>query len=304
MTPATIESDAFPERVEVTDGDKREFTVRVATNGRSRPNPMPEFNWHIEDDGRPLNVRILDGEAGVFQTVEYEAKVSHNGRRLVCSVNQKDDEGNLVSANISTMLMVKAKPPEPQREGLSVGVIAIIASVCFIVLLVLLIIIFLWRAQRMCFKKAAAAPPVTRNPGLAMGVQTSVKRRREQSVGVGADFGPPKPSRSMNNLDVDIEEQPLIGRAAMEKMPDLSHILLADDTLKQYSEEGENMSVATSLSSLNTVVSEKDWEEAFRALGGKFSMLADLAGGLIPIREDEAAETQKEDESPGGGTEI
>ena len=45
--------------------------------------------------------------------------------------------------------------------------------------------------------------------------------------------------------------------------------------------------MCTSLSSLNTIITEDDWEDTFRSLGPKFSHLADLAGGRLDEDEEE-----------------
>jgi hypothetical protein len=71
---------------------------------------------------------------------------------LVCSVVQTDDEGNDVVQQVSTFLRIQAQPEEPERTGLSLGIIGVIASVCFLFLMVLLVIIFLWRTHRLCFQ--------------------------------------------------------------------------------------------------------------------------------------------------------
>ena len=53
--------------------------------------------------------------------------------------------------------------------------------------------------------------------------------------------------------------------------------ILCEDELKMYDDEGsERNSKASSLSSLDTYVSEKDWLETLQSFGPKFKNLADM----------------------------
>jgi hypothetical protein len=133
-------------------------------------------------------------------------------------------------------------------------------------------------------------------------------RHHGESVGVGADFGPAKPTRhgSKENL---LLTQPLLGKEAVKnnnkiEISDLE-VLLAEDELNVWADEGPELSRATSLSSLNsTQVTDQDWEETFRSMGPKFSHLADMAAGEdIDTCSDESS-NESSDQSDTAGEEV
>ena len=98
------------------------------------------------------------------------------------------------------------------------------------------------------------------------------------SIGVGADFGPAKPKRSASKDELS---EPLLKQASS---PDTAHVrlelLLPEDELQSWSEEGPSLSLATSLSSLNTSVTEKDWDETLKSFGPKFAHISEMVAGI------------------------
>lgn len=107
-----------------------------------------------------------------------------------------------------------------------------------------------------------------------MGAQTEGGLRHE--IGIGADFGPNKPRRVEQATRE--ETAPLIVRdkKTQSMMPDTTkadNCLSGNDELLIYTIEGQ-CSPATSLSSINTYVPDKDWTESLRKLG-----LRDLVSG-------------------------
>lgn len=239
------------------------------------------------------------GNSGLSHTIKYIAKLQDSGRRLTCRIFQTDDENNVIETKVSTLLKIQATP---EVQVLGAGAIAGIASASLAFLIVLVIIIFLWVTGKGCF-----ATPETRtihvssakpNQG-TMEVQTNdeIVKKKAHSVGVGAAFGPQKPDRMASKEDLTA---PLLGKAAPESDPDVSklEVILAVDELNAFDYEGDAMSKATSLSSLDTYVSEKDWDETLKSFGPKFSDLRDIFSGNY---DDSSSVSSNE---KGGGTEV
>ena len=87
-------------------------------------------------------------------------------------------------------------------------------------------------------------------------------------------------SASKDELNV-----PLLKSETKEKIENLE-LLLSLDEILIFDEEGSELSKATSLSSLDTYVSEKDWLETLKSFGPKFKHLADLTSGAIDFDEN------------------
>ena len=114
----------------------------------------------------------------------------------------------------------------------------------------------------------------------------------------GADFGPGKPRRVDFRDENEYEpllhkELPLGADDSKVKEVDRQVDRGVDDETTEYKFEGSD-SLATSLSSLDTAVSERDWEETFRALGPKFAAMLD----------DDETPVATDDSSSEDGTEI
>jgi hypothetical protein len=116
---------------------------------------------------------------------------------------------------------------------------------------------------------------------------------------IGADFGPEKPRRV--DFRDDNEYEPLLHRelplGAVDprlKTADRAVDNSVEDETKEYKLEGSD-SLATSLSSIDTAVSERDWEETFRALGPRFASMLD---DVTPVQSDDSSEETSD------GTEI
>jgi hypothetical protein len=132
-----------------------------------------------------------------------------------------------------------------------------------------------------------------------MEVQTDSGHGTDMST--GADFGPGKPRRVDFRDENEYEplltkELPLGSDAVMLKNADKVCDDFVRDETTEYKYEGRD-SLATSLSSLNTDVSERDWEETFRALGPKFADMLEGGGE----ESDSSSESYQE---TSDGTEI
>lgn len=279
LQPVKLNSAGFPQNTDLVDGETIVFTVQIT----GPADPPPKLIWTLNE--RPVNLELVE-DTPTRQTVRYTAKQSDSGYRLECTSLQTDSDGNTVKGKLSTLLAIKARPPLPpdQSDGFA-GIIAIIVSVGVFILLALILILVAWRTGRWCFRQPVQVVHVVqdaeRAPQGTAGVQTVTDGGN--SVAVGADFGPAKPSRDKRE-----ECQPLLGREASELIiNDNLEALLDDDEIRQWTTEEPTMSRATSLSSINTEVSEKDWVEAFRSFGPKFADLADMAAGQYGDDEDE-----------------
>ena len=119
---------------------------------------------------------------------------------------------------------------------------------------------------------------------------------------IGADFGPGKPRRV--DFRDENEYEPLITKELplgsddneIKKADQLCDDTFVNDETTEYKFEGSD-SLATSLSSLNTNVSERDWEETFRALGPVF---VDMLEGTT---HEDSDSSESYDET-SDGTEI
>ena len=154
--------------------------------------------------------------------------------------------------------------------------ISAIVSSAVLVVLILIIVLFLWRTGSVCFKKEQIdrRPPNQGN----IEVQTSPDGA---SIGVGADFGPEKPKRTFSKDEL---REPLLKSGADSSVDNLEGLIPEDEVIL-FNHEGPEMSQATSLSSLDTYVSEKDWLETLQSFGPKFKNLADLVSGDIEESE-------------------
>ena len=152
-------------------------------------------------------------------------------------------------------------------------------SSAVLVVLILIIILFLWRTGSACFKKEQIDQRQPAHGNIE--VQTSPDGA---SIGVGADFGPEKPKRTFSKDEL---REPLLKSGADSSSIDkLLEALIPEDEIFLFNHEGsEEMSQATSLSSLDTYVSEKDWLETLQSFGPKFKNLADLVSGDIEESE-------------------
>ena len=149
-------------------------------------------------------------------------------------------------------------------------------SSAVLVVLILIIILFLWRTGSACFKKEQIDQRQPAHGNIE--VQTSPDGA---SIGVGADFGPEKPKRTFSKDEL---REPLLKSGADSSIDKLD-ALIPEDEVILFNHEGPEMSQATSLSSLDTYVSEKDWLETLQSFGPKFKNLADLVSGDIEESE-------------------
>ena len=307
-----IKFDDYPDQFDFMEGDTEDFKITI-----QNANPIPTIEWlvgshkldnddiEIVHDGTPRNRRSAG--SSFYQTIRYTANFKHNGQQLSVVVKQTDENGNVLEQNFPVTTFFVAVPIIEEPKTLGVGIIAVIVSIACFILLALILLFIAFRTGRFCFKNAThtvlvkevEAPRPDQNS-----METQANMSTGVECGVGADFAPPKPSRtySRDQLDnISGENVPLIsnektqgkaisivatagGKAAgkdasSEEVKKLEAMLSgSEDELKRYEYEG-NESICTSLSSINTDVPEEDWEETFRALGPKFHRLADLVGG-------------------------
>ena len=131
-------------------------------------------------------------------------------------------------------------------------------------------------SNRACFAVAQPEPRTIylQPQGPTQGnAQVQTQQVSGHCVAVGTNFGPMKPPRSHANSREELNT--LLGNETPDAAANLE-ILLSADELNVWCEEGGDMSKATSLSSLDTQVSDKDWEMTLRSFGPKFACLADM----------------------------
>jgi len=99
---------------------------------------------------------------------------------------------------------------------------------------------------------------------MEMEAQTDYKRGHE--IGVGAEFGPNKPIRVVHATTE--ETAPFISRnkKTQSLIEDANKMIDGNDEYLAFNNEGK-CSPATSLSTINTEVPEKDWNTALKQLG-------------------------------------
>ena len=123
-----------------------------------------------------------------------------------------------------------------------------------------------------------------------MQVQTDAGDTNDANI--GADFGPGKPRRvdfrDENEYEPLITSELPLGSDVYEvkKWDKICDSFIEDETT-EFKYEGTD-SLATSLSSLNTDVSERDWEETFRVLGPEFAEM--LSAGSDSDSSDSGTE--------------
>ncbi len=278
---ATVDNGQLPPETSLTEGEERDFSVQIR-NGNVHP--PPEFVWYL--DGHQLQVA---------SKIRYEAKLTDSGKRLICKVIQEDDESNHIESSLSTLLRISARPAEP--AGMNVLSISLIVSGCVLVILVAIVLLFLWRTERACFGKAEPVSIYierTRQRPAQGDAQVQMSSRNEGlDASVGANFGPSKPLRSASKDNLLTE--PLLGSEPRTDVSKLE-VLLAADELQVWSDEGSEMSKATSLSSLDTQVSSQDWSDTLRTFGPKFAHLVDMVSANCSSSDS--------DEHDDGGTEV
>ena len=125
----------------------------------------------------------------------------------------------------------------------------------------------------------------------SMQVQTDAGHTNDASI--GADFGPGKPRRvdfrDENEYEpLLISELPLGSDNFELKKADKICDNFVEDEATEFKYEGTD-SLATSLSSLNTDVSDRDWEETFRVLGPEF---AEMLSGEMDSDSDDSSGTE------------
>ena len=290
LTKALVNDNQLPEETQLTEGEQTYLDIDI-----SNPEdvyPPPQFHWYLDNNPIQLEQTSKFGIITSHQ-VSYQASLSDSGKRLSCQVVQKDDEGNEVSTRLSTMLKIAA---QPEPKPMNVGILAILISTAIFLVLIALLILFLWKTQKMCFKRSNQelnTVYVTPSPPRQGSAEVQTTNLQSESVGVGADFGPSKPKRSGSRDELN---QPLLGSS--HDAPDTtisSHIkldhLLPEDELNAWNDEGSSMSLATSLSSINTSVAEKEWETTLRSYGPKFYAIADMVAGLSDNDDQESDST-------------
>lgn len=259
ITPAVLDNKQLPENIEMFEGDTKELTVSISNQDAY---PMPNFEWYVGDQ-QIYDEKRSPSNRGSYHTLNYEAKLSHSGKKLTCKVVQIDDEGNEVFKEVSTLLRISENP---NSLGMSTDILATVISVSLLVVIIALIIVTLWWSKKACFRPKKEP----RRPAEDL--------EMDPSIGVGANFGPKKPPRFG-----DTQTEPLLARSdeTDNDYPAARNLelILSPDELKSWSEEGPALSNSTSLSSLDTQVSEKDWLLTLRALGPKFAALAEMAEG-------------------------
>ena len=270
VTPVTINDRQLPMELVLMEGESKELIVSVENPGVF---PIPEFEWYLDDKLQRFEDFSPDE---IVHTIKYQAKLEDSGRRLRCRIFQTDDENNIVETSISTLLKIEAKPEAP--EGMGTPAIAAISGVAILLILAIVLTLFLYLTNRACFSKRITH------------IVRQEPRAPQESIGVGADFGPQKPARMGSRDELN---QPLLGReapdaAGIEKL----EILLSIDELNSWNDEGSPMSKATSLSSLDTQVTDKDWKDTIKSFGPKFAHLEQM----FPS-EDESSDNN-------GGTEV
>lgn len=280
---ALVDQNQLEEETVLTEGQVSEITVTIDNNNA---NPKPHFQWFL--DGKAINQQQSSQNGGLSNTLRYEAKLNDDGLRLTCQISQVDDVNHEVpSGVVSTRLKIQA--PE-EFEGMSTTGITIISSVVgLIVLIILVVVLFLWVTNKGCFA-ASRGSAVRERPMGAMEVQTVNSQPQMSDFATGVDFGPQKPLRSAASKDE--LSKPLLGSDQEDSAGKLE-VLLSVDELNSWNDEGPPMSNATSLSSLDTQVSDKDWYETFKSFGPKFAHLAQMFEG-----------TTEDSDNDDGGTEV
>ena len=287
LNPHIIDEKQLPDRMEITEDETKEITIDISNEDVS---PRPEFEWYLDD--KQVNLEESLERNGLSHTVKYRAKLDDSGRRLTCRILQMDDEDNVVETKISTLLKIHAKPEDMNTLG--VGGIVGISVGSVLILIILILVLFLWITNRACF--AAPKRVIVQQPKPSQGnADTQTNAERGQAVGVGVNMGPEKPPRSASRDELS---QPLLGQAPQDCSDSAKlEILLSPDELTGWNEEGQ-CGKATSLSSLETYVSERDWESTLRSFGPKFASILDMVNGEV---EDNETSTN---ERTGGGTEV
>ena len=286
IKPPLLQFQNVPDELDLVEGATVDLTVTV-----SGSNPLPDIEWLLntakaaEDEIKVVESdqkRDRNGDYVLTQSIRYTAKLEDNAKKLICRASQADSRQNVEIRTLETLLRVQAQPaPEPAVLGTSVIVGIVSAAVLLLLLIILLLIAY--RTRRLCFRKPGVIiREVERERARqhSMQVQADVERN---SAAVGTAFGPEKPLRAANSKE-NLEGAPLIRKERLDltdkdKAKLEAHLTGANDEIKEFEYEGSGNSRCTSFSSLNTSVSDADWEETFRALGPKFQHLADLAGG-------------------------
>ena len=148
-----------------------------------------------------------------------------------------------------------------------------VVSLVVLIILVLIAVLLLWKFQKACFSKPRSELPEQVRHTTEAQTATTVNG---SSIGVGPNFGPPKPLRVAGSRD-ELNEPLLKSEANFQDKVDGLEDMLCEDEMKMYEDEGsERNSKASSLSSLDTSVSEKDWLETILSFGPKFKNLADM----------------------------
>ena len=159
----------------------------------------------------------------------------------------------------------------------------VIVSLAVLILLVLIVVLLLWKFQKACFSKPRSELPEQVRHTTEAQTATTV---HGSSIGVGPNFGPPKPLRLAGSRD-ELNEPLLKSEAKFQDKADGLEEVLCEDEMKIYEDEGsERNSKASSLSSLDTYVSEKDWLETLLSFGPKFKNLADMVSEEVEDSEN------------------
>ena len=247
---ARISFEHVPDEIEMMDGDKKDFTIRV-----DGANPPPTIEWFINAqklkskyikvirDGSPKGGYKYGPSTSSFsQTIRYMASSDHNGKQLICIAKQTDAENNVSVQRIHTLLHIKAYTA-PVQESLGVGIIAVIVSIACFILLALILLFVAFRTGRWCFKQTPPATILIREVEAPKPNQNSTEVQADMNngsamvdMGVGADFGPVKPPREqMDSMAVPLLQAENIQGNANEENKKLESILVgADDELKRY----------------------------------------------------------------------
>ena len=184
---------------------------------------------------------------------------------------------------LTTILKINAIPPP---ETMNVGIIATIISTAVLIVLVAIVILALWRAKQCCFKPKTIFVS-TEQPAQGSAEVQTMGQTEGTSIGVGADFGPAKPKRSASKDELS---EPLLKQTSSPDTHIKLELLLPEDEMQSWSEEGPSLSLATSLSSLNTSVTEKDWEETLKSFGPKFAHISEMVAGVSESSIDGGSE--------------
>ena len=141
LTKALVNDNQLPEETQLTEGEQTYLDIDI-----SNPEdvyPPPQFYWYLDNNPIQLEQTSKFGIITSHQ-VSYQASLSDSGKRLSCQVVQKDDEGNEVSTQLSTLLIITAQP-------MNVGILATIISTAIFLVLIVILILFLWTKQKLCF---------------------------------------------------------------------------------------------------------------------------------------------------------